>query len=540
MSRSSLLFYLNAVVFFVLSNVLVSSFALRADLTRDGVNSLSESTEKVFSRIKEPVVMEAYITQNLPGEIQSILQPVLAKLEEMQRISGENISVRIINPDTPELMEEAERKGIRGIPVEEARVDEVSQRMGYFGIYMKSGEKSTVVPLLSGNSIAYDVEYRVLRELRRLFQENNPGRIGFVLADGTLSAYRWRSVQDQNKENLYAFRSLLEQDQGITHDISLKEEVPPETVMLIIAGSPEFSETEKKNFDSFLMRGGKALLMLRSFDFQLDRVNPEMAALGLAQQGGGYAQVNRESLQSVNSWLAPYGMEIRPEVLLEPRLAVRTLDIQGQFAGQIPNPAWALYSADSETLQTSHPMVLHSDQVVLPYFSGISLNKEKQPGVRFTTLAKTSPDAVSRESGPLGLRELQNIPDETLPLSVPVIVSAEGSFRSAFGTETSADAALLVIPTPYMVSDLLVQNELSMQVFQLNHAFLTGAAEVLLGDSDLTAARSGIVSLSMFPYPGPVAEIIFTLFHILFLPAMLAVYGVIRLWKRNSGAGRES
>jgi ABC-type uncharacterized transport system involved in gliding motility auxiliary subunit len=388
------------------------------------------------------------------------------------------------------------------------------------------------------------------------------------MADGTLSAYRWRSVQDQNKENLYAFRSLLEQDQGITQDVSLKVPVDPALKLLIITGNPRFEENERYNFDQFLMRGGRALLMLRAFDFNLDRMDPNMAQMGIGQQGGGFALVNQEDLKKVNDWIAPYGMLLRPEILLEPEFAVRTLDIQGQYVGQIPNPAWALYSADTGNLNKDHIITKFSQQVVFPYFSGLDLREAVQSDVMFTAIVKSSSSAVSRESSSLNIKDLQNTGgvagEEPVSSPVPVAVFAEGKFKSAFennneiskkdkniksdnpaGPSTDnahlevspADASIMILGSPYLVSDLLVQNEVSVQAFQINQAFLLNTAESMLGDEDLIAARSRVMSMSMFTGPGPAAEWIFTVFHILFIPSVIAVYGFIRLYRRNAGRG---
>lgn len=574
--------FINAVLLFVLLNVAASGLYFKIDMSRDQVNSLSESSEQVIESLDSPVLVEAYISRNIPGEILAMLQPVLSQLHSLERIAPAKMQVKIFNPDSEELMEQAERRGIQGLPIEQAKVDEASVRLGYFGLYIQYRDKSAVLNLVDNQSIVTDFEYRFLREVKSLTQERTRPVIGFLNSPGTLSARRWQNIQDQNKDNLYVFRSLAERELSAWQDLTLEEPVPENIQVIVIAGQPVLSKVQQFYFDQFLLRGGSALVMAAAFDFETGRADPRMAQLGLGGTSGGMARI-APSVEQTNSWLKQYGVEIRPEILFEPALSAPEMDIEGQYLVRLRNPAWAIYSKDTDNFASDSIAVASALQVVLPWFSGLRISSEAQKDVTYDTLVQTSSQAVVRESSSLNLKEMQSIgsdPAEYIEEIRPVIVYASGSFKSAFASEenlqelTGEDGPLnpernpessylksqagattgrlIVIGTPYMVSDVFWRNEANVQIFKVNYAFIMNLIETLRGDTDLVAARSRVQTIDYIEQPsgilqavlpadwfspGGVYETLFAWFHILTIPVILAVYGILRLKRRNRKQG---
>ncbi|HNL70635.1 MAG TPA: gliding motility ABC transporter, partial [Leptospiraceae bacterium] len=73
LNHNTLFIRVNTVLLFLLLNGAASSWNCRWDMSRDRVNSVTESTEKVFARQRDPVLVEAYITSDLPGELKAML-----------------------------------------------------------------------------------------------------------------------------------------------------------------------------------------------------------------------------------------------------------------------------------------------------------------------------------------------------------------------------------------------------------------------------------------------------------------------------------
>ena len=191
-------FYANIVLLFFLLNGLCSRAACRLDLSRDQINSVSKSTARIFQSLKEPVLLEAYVSKEVTGEITSELQPILSILYEMERIADDKLKLRIYNPNNEELRNKARERGIQGIPITQQKEVEASVRLGYFGIYLQKGEKSVLIPLIDQNWFVKDLEYRILRELKRFERSDEKSGIAIVEAKGSPNIYAWTRAQDQS------------------------------------------------------------------------------------------------------------------------------------------------------------------------------------------------------------------------------------------------------------------------------------------------------------------------------------------------------
>lgn len=544
LNRNRPFIYFNSLLFFVLINALASGLQWDLDLSEDGMNSLTGSTEKVLSRLHEPVLVEAYISTGLPGEIVTMLEPVKSILHAIDREGGEMLTVRHIDPDTPEKMDEAEKRGIRGIPVEEARVDQISQKLAYFGLYVKMGDKSSVIPLVGDGGIIDDLEYRFLRELKKMMRENESSGIGFLHLPGSLGTKQWRSYDDQNKDNMYAFRALMEKDLGQVSDVELSEPVSSDVELLILAGLPDMTERQQGYLDDFILRGGKLLLFASGVDFQLQGGNPAYRRLGLGGQGGGYASVPGERLEKFNAWLSGYGVSVNGEILLEPELAAAAMDVQGNYIMPVPNPAWAVYGRGSGNIVAEISALESVEQVVFPWFSGLDIREASNPDVSYSVIVKSSPNAISRDFTSLSLRDLQDVGnsprEERVGRSLPLAVVAKGKFHPGKETKNSrasTESAIAVVGSSSIVSDIFFQSDSNRQIFAINQAFVLNLMESIYGDSDLAEARSRVRTLKVLDETDQAFEVFFTWFHILFIPFILAVYGTIRLLKRNVRRG---
>ena len=550
--------YFNVLLLFFLLNGIAAKANCRIDFSRDQINSLTESTERVLSGLKEPVIVEAYISREVPGEILSILLPLISQLEEMDRIGKNKLLLQIITPSSEAEMNMAQSRGIQGIPIEESSVDEIKQRLGYFGIYIQMGEKSSVISLVQDGQIIDNLEYQFLRELKKMIKTETAGsRLGFVHADGTMKTVRWQKQTDQDKNNLFGFRTLIEKDLGLLADIDLADTVNPDISILILTGMPQLSEIEKYNLDQFIMRGGNLLLMFKGFDFQLEQPDPRLVSLGLGAPGGGFATVPEEDLKVMNEWLSHYGFSVNGEILFEPELAAAADDIRGEFIQKVPNPSWAVYLKENGQIVGDLPSMSAVEQLILPWFSSINIHKNSQEAVTFTTLIQTSPKAIKRKASSLELRELIKIGsspgDETLNEELPVAAFAQGKFKSLFSQENLPEGAdkgifrpgqaggtqssIILIGTPYLASDILLQNRTNAQIFRINLSFIENLIEAAYGDTDLIAARSKIRYLDTMVQTGKTFETIFSWFFILFIPMLLGIYGSIRLYHRNKRRG---
>jgi ABC-type uncharacterized transport system involved in gliding motility auxiliary subunit len=553
--------YINILILFVLINGIAYSLNIKWDFSKGKVNTLSESTSRVLKKLKYPLLIEAYISRDIPGQLVAQIQPIIYLLEDIKRVGKEKIHLKIISPITEEERSLATKRGIQGIPIEETDLHKASVRMGYFGIYLQYGDKSTTISLVEQGSIVGNFEYLFLKEVKRFFQdEKTISGIGYVRGNGTLQMRRWQSRLDQDKDNLYAFKNLIEKDLGQIKEIELNGPIPETIETLILAGLPKLTSSEQFYLDQFLLRGGNLVLFLKGFDFTISPPNPQFLQLGISSGSRGFTTIPEE-VKQWNEFLSNYGLQIQERIVLEPVLAVPEVDILGQYLGRYPNPSWAFYSQESDNINTEHDLMKNISYVIFPWFSDLSYDPQKQPEAKYYVLVKTTPKAILRKETSLSLKDLQFVGQKPQQegesfsnASLPVMILAQGKFRSAFkeikskelassfleGQLANTEGKILLIGTPYLVSDIFFRNEANIEYFKVNYSFVQNLLEYLQGDTDLIAVRSKMPFISVIQYQFPVElQKIFAWIHTLTIPVILGIYGFIRLKNRYRKKGVE-
>lgn len=555
--------YFNIFILFVLINAIAYGINLKWDLSRGDINSISESTEKVLRNLKYPLLIEAYISKDVPGQLIAQLQPIIYILEDIQRTGKDKISLKIINPSNQELQQLATKRGIQGIPIEEQSLDKASVRLGYFGVFIQYGDKSNTISLVEQGGLVSNFEYVFLKELKKLIvnNENNLSGIGYLKVQGSSEIRRWETRLDQNKDNLYAFKTFLEKEMGQWKEVDLKENVPDTVETLLVTGLPELTLEQQVYLDQFLLRGGNIVFMLKGFDFTISPPNPQYMQLGISSGSRGFTMIP-EGVKKWNEFLAKYGLEIKERILLEPNLAVPEVDILGQYLGRYPNPSWALYSKEQDNILTNSELSNYLSYVIMPWFSDVSYNEKAQPQVKYYVLIQSSKKAVIKKETSLSLSDLQFALKDESEISnanLPVMLLLQGKFVSAFkenykelniskelkenfltGQIGNTESKIIFIATPYLVSDIFFRNESNVEYFKINFAFVQNILEYLQGDTDLLAVRNKIPFVPILQIQLPKElQTIFSWIHTLSIPIVLGLYGLIRLKNRYRKKGVE-
>jgi ABC-type uncharacterized transport system involved in gliding motility auxiliary subunit len=556
--------YINIFILFLLINGIAYSLNLKIDFSKGKINSISESTNNVLKKLKYPLLVEAYISRDIPGQLVAQLQPIIYLLDDIKSKGKDKINLKIINPSTDEERSLASKRGIQGIPIEEADIHKASVRMGYFGIYLQYGDKSSTISLVEQGGIVGNFEYIFLKELKKLIQdEKTISGIGYLKAKGALEIRRWQTRLDQDKDNLFAFKNLLEKEIGEIKEIELKEPIPDTIETFIIAGLPDLTLKEQFYLDQFLMRGGNLLLMLKGFDFTISPPNPQFLQLGISSGSRGFTTIP-DTVKKWNEFLNHYGLGIQERIVLEPNLAIPEVDILGQYLGRYPNPSWALYSSETNNINLQHELTKNISFVIFPWFSDLIYEPTKQVNVKYYVLVQTTNKAILKKETSLSLKDLQlvgKVPlqegEEESKKTLPVMILAQGKFISAFketvneiqniqkdsflsGQLGNTEGKIILIGTPYLVSDIFFRNEANIEYFKVNFAFLQNIIEYLQGDTDLLAVRSKVPFIPVIQIQLPIElQKIFSWIHTLAIPLIISIYGFIRLRNRYRKKGVE-
>jgi ABC-2 type transport system permease protein len=185
------------------ATLLFQNFNLRADATQEGLNSLSPQTIKQIAEIKpeHQVVIEAYISPQVPEEFVQTRVDLINLLKEFQKISKGKIEAKIytnVEPLTEEAQRAEEQFGITAQDVISKSRGILKQEPVFMGAAITSGLEKIVIPFFERG---VPVEYELLRSIVTISQQRK--RLGVLATDVDLfGGFDMMSMRPKQKEML--------------------------------------------------------------------------------------------------------------------------------------------------------------------------------------------------------------------------------------------------------------------------------------------------------------------------------------------------
>ncbi len=160
---------------------------VRTDATTQQVSALSKSTVELIRQLDtgRPILIEVFISRNLPEQYAKTKFDLVSKLNELRARSGGKILVRIyddLEPYSDEAIRAREQYGIEPQMVIVQERGAMRQEEIFLGAAFSSGLQRVVVPFFD---VGIPVEYELIRSIVTVAQ---PGRkrLGVVTTDARL------------------------------------------------------------------------------------------------------------------------------------------------------------------------------------------------------------------------------------------------------------------------------------------------------------------------------------------------------------------
>ena len=128
----------------ILLNIILSPCNnLRLDITSDSEYSLTDTTKDLISTLEDPVIIRAYFSDKTHPMLEPLIPTIKDILSEYKTISGNNVSVKILDPSKDEQLEfEARRSyGVDPTPISITERYESSVVNAYFDIVIVYGDQ---------------------------------------------------------------------------------------------------------------------------------------------------------------------------------------------------------------------------------------------------------------------------------------------------------------------------------------------------------------------------------------------------------------
>ncbi len=348
----------------VLATILSAYIPLRADLTRDNVFTLSNSTKTISGNLTDVVNVTLYASSEIPAQFQTVLRETKDILRDYERLARGNIVLTTKDPlKSSATAQEAEGLGIRPVQFNVMGKGELSVKQGYMGLAVNFGDKREVIPFIQSTA---DLEYQLTTFVRKLTIKNKSS-LGFIAnaADPTLN------------QNYSSWKQELAAQFDV-QDVTLDEKTAtiPAGIRALVLANPSvpLSAKAKQAMSDYLGKGG-ALLVL---------ANPVNVSVQTLQAKARDA--------ALTDFLKDYGVTLNTNLVYDLRSNAPVRVGGGFITLMLPYPLWTRVLP---VPGVTSPIINRIESLVLPWASSISLDevKIKEKNLTLERLFTTSPYA---------------------------------------------------------------------------------------------------------------------------------------------------
>lgn len=400
---------------------------VRWDLTDDRHYSLSEATKTLLKQTDAPIEVTLLLDGDLNAGFTRLKKATEELLEEMSVYSDLRTS--------KDLAVSKDSLGLRPIVIHEREQNgKTAQTTIYpYALISYKGRGAVVTLLkntrgLSGeenlNNSIEQLEYAFAEALHRLQQTELP-RIAIIEGHGEPDErYVW-DLEQTLSQYFYVDRgAIVIPEQGV--DVHLLD-----GYKAIIIANPQtaFSDIERFIIDQYIMRGGTVLWVVNGVRFSNDVL-----------QSDGFTPIIPLDL-GITDMLFRYGIRINPALVQD--LQCLTIPVNVSVDPETPNlqPLPWTYAPLLLTSNSS-PITRNTGQVMSTFVSPIDAVGGEDGIDKRVLLATSTATRVTATPGEVNLNDLQPDLEAFRYQYVPVAVSLEGTFNSAFAHRMMPDSII--------------------------------------------------------------------------------------------------
>ena len=401
---------------------------VRWDLTDDRHYSLSESTKTLLKQTDAPIEVTLLLDGDLNAGFTRLKKATEELMDEMSVYA--DLSLTLPSREGTELQDSL---GLRPIVIHEREQNgKTAQTTIYpYALISYKGRGAVVTLLkntrgLSGeenlNNSIEQLEYAFAEALHRLQQTELP-RIAIIEGHGEPDErYVW-DLEQTLSQYFYVDRgAIIIPEQGV--DVHLLD-----GYKAIIIANPQtaFSDIERFIIDQYIMRGGTVLWVVNGVRFSNDVL-----------QSDGFTPIIPLDL-GITDMLFRYGIRVNPALVQD--LQCMTIPVNVSEDPQTPNlQPFPWTYAPLLLTSNSSPITRNTGQVMSTFVSPIDAVGGEDGIDKRVLLATSTATRVTATPGEVNLNDLQPDLEAFRYQYVPVAVSLEGTFNSAFAHRMMPDS----------------------------------------------------------------------------------------------------
>jgi ABC-type uncharacterized transport system involved in gliding motility auxiliary subunit len=263
----------------IVINLIVGSFPLKADLTKNKIFTFQEQTLDVLKNLKQPVNVYALFPQGNE-------QPMVKEILDRYARKSDKIKVEVIDPvKNPAFVKKYDKEG-NGVP--------------QGSIIFESGEKFKVVNPY--DLFNYDYQMQSVDSIAA--EQRFTSAIMFVTSEKVPAVY---FTQGHGETDLPGAKEILERENFKSGNVNLFTEEIPEDAELIIISSPkrDFDASEIEKLDKYFDKGGRAAFLFDVAKDELPKLEAYMKEWGIALRKDLVIESNKKNYSQNPTYLIP-------------------------------------------------------------------------------------------------------------------------------------------------------------------------------------------------------------------------------------------
>lgn len=486
-----------SIAIFLISNYLLAQISYRLDLSQGQAYTLSNASKKTLNTLDKNATITFYVSSDIPAGLQPLKREVIDLLQEYDKASGK-IQVKIADPKTDEqAKKQADEAGIQPLPFQQRQQNQFQVTNAYFGILVDYNKQKETLPQVTE---VETLEYNITTALYKLSRKELPQIAIMGYQESFMPGGDQVSILRQVLSRQFAVETInlppppIEGEPTPTPQQPFSIDPKYKTVVLAVPVGTTIGETETAAIKKYLENKGKIIVLMNGV-LVSEQLTTSDAPAGLL------------------ALLKEYGLEVQKNLVLSMSSELVNLGQPNQSL-LFSYPFWIL------TNQFSKDSSYFSGVGLVSYPWATSVNLQKKNGFDLKELVYSTRESWEQR-GTFTL-EPQQIAEPQPQNMKQFLIAAESRKNNG--------SAILYIGSSRFVEDQYLSPRSQNLGFVLN----------VLNDYASEGALTGIRAraLSLYPLPDLPQQIqtTYQYMNILLLPAIFALYGILRLYRRNKAS----
>ena len=348
-----------------------------ADVSSEGLSSISAASGTIMSKAEQPVTVIAFISRNLPAELTSKAKEVRDKLHAVARSSGGKVTIEIHEPSNALDAEGIKATKEYGLKPFRAMVDKVSGKRPddvFLGAAVVSGTRSQVINAFDPG---LSVEYELVRAVRSVGNAKKPV-LGIAATDLKMTA----DFDFQTQQMRQAWDLVEEmKKQYEVREVNLDSEVAPEVDVLLVPQPSSLGQPQIEKLHDYIWAGRPTLIL----EDPLPMFSGPQLAPSMPKRGGGNPMMGGQPPPEQKGDLQPLwkslGLDFSPTAIVW-----SDFNPGHMFRGSMP-PAFVWVMRDQQSVLPS-PITTGIDSTLFPFPGAIYASQGKPASLTVTPLLR--------------------------------------------------------------------------------------------------------------------------------------------------------